>query len=206
MKKKSVCILDYGSGNVRSVYNVVKHLGHNVVVSNNEETIKNCSHLILPGVGSFSSAMKKIKNNIPFDCLENEVVQKGKPFLGICVGMQVLADKGYEFEECKGFGWIPGCVSKLNVAELPLPHVGWNDIVIKRSSQIFDNLKEYRDFYYVHSYSFDVANDEYILASSEYGSQFNSVICKDNIYGFQFHPEKSQRAGQLLLNNFINIA
>ncbi len=205
LNKKLICILDYGSGNVRSVYNVLEHLGHNAIISNSKEVIRNCSHFILPGVGSFTSAMKNIDSNIPFDQLENEVVNKGKPFLGICVGMQVLANHGYEFNKCEGFGWIPGIVNRLNVTDLPLPHVGWNDITIKKESQIFDNLKEYRDFYFVHSYAFDVENNEHVLASSNYGKEFNSIICKDNIYGFQFHPEKSQRAGQLMLNNFIKI-
>jgi len=205
MKGKFICILDYGSGNVRSVYNMIKYLGYDAVVSNSVDKIKNCSHLILPGVGSFGASISKIESSIPFDCLETEVIKKGKPFLGICVGMQVLANKGFEFEEHKGFGWIPGVVNKLRVKEEPLPHIGWNDIVINIDSPIFRNLKEYRDFYYVHSYAFEVKNKSHILARTKYESTFNSVICKDNIFGFQFHPEKSQRAGQLLLNNFINI-
>jgi len=203
MTNKSICILNYGSGNVRSVYNVMRHLGHNVLISNEEQKIKNSSHLLLPGVGSFSSTMKKIRENLPFDCLENEVISKGKPFLGICVGMQVLAKKGYEFEQCEGFGWISGSVRKLSTENLSLPHVGWNNILIENPHSIFNKLKEYRDFYYVHSYCFDAHDEGNVLAYTDYGEKFSAVVCKDNIYGFQFHPEKSQRAGQLLLNNFV---
>ena len=203
MTNPSICILDYGSGNVRSVYNILKHLGHNVEVSSDKQKIKDSSHLILPGVGSFSSSMKKIREKLPIQCIENEVISGGKPFLGICVGMQVLAETGYEFEECEGLGWIAGSVRKLNSKKLMLPHVGWNDILIKQNHLIFNKLKEYRDFYYVHSYCLDVHHEENILAYTDYGEKFSAVICKENIYGFQFHPEKSQRAGQLLLNNFV---
>ena len=203
MSSPSICILDYGSGNVRSVYNVLKHLGHNVKVSSNKQKIKDSSHLILPGVGSFSSAMKKIRQNLPIDCIESEVIAGGKPFLGICVGMQVLAQTGYEFDECDGLGWISGSVRKLKSNNLSLPHVGWNDIEVEESHIIFNKLKEYRDFYYVHSYCFDTNDKANILAYTDYGERFAAVICKENIFGFQFHPEKSQRAGQLLLNNFV---
>ena len=204
MTNRRVCILDYGSGNVRSVYNVLKYLGHRVEVSNSEKSIRDCTHIILPGVGSFASAMKKIRKNLPVEFIEQQVFRKKKPFLGICVGMQVLAEVGHEFEECKGLGWISGSVKKLNCGDLRLPHVGWNDILIEQGHPIFDNLKDYRDFYYVHSYRFDANTDENVLAYTAYGENFNAVICRDNIFGFQFHPEKSQRAGQLLLNNFVN--
>ena len=204
MTNRTVCILDYGSGNVRSVYNVLKHLGHRVEVSNSEKSIRDCTHIILPGVGSFVSDMKKIRKNLPVDCIEDEVIKKKKPFLGICVGMQVLAEVGHEFEECKGLGWIAGSVRKLSSHHLRLPHVGWNDILIEQRHPIFNNLKDYRDFYYVHSYGFNVNNKENVLAYTDYGENFSAVVCQENIFGFQFHPEKSQRAGQLLLNNFVN--
>jgi glutamine amidotransferase len=206
MSNKLICILDYGSGNVRSVQNVIKHLGYNCVVSNSKDNILNCSHLILPGVGSFSASMRKIENTIPFDCLENQVLKNGKPFLGICVGMQVLGDVGYEFEERNGFGWIPGSVEKLMVAEATLPHIGWNDIVLKKDVPLFRNLKEFRDFYFVHSYHLTVKDHDHVLAYTEYEKPFSSIVSKDNIFGFQFHPEKSQKAGQLLLNNFIQFS
>ena len=203
MNKPKVCVLDYGSGNVRSVYNILKYLGHDVAVSNEKSAIKNCSHLILPGVGSFGSAMEKITAKIPIDCLENSVLNGGKPFLGICVGMQILADEGNEFSKVDGLGWIGGSVNKLSCGDLALPHVGWNEITINQNMSIFDKLKEHKDFYFVHSYAFDTDHCDHILAYTDYGSKFVSVVNKENIYGFQFHPEKSQRAGQLMLNNFI---
>jgi len=203
LSKPKICVLDYGSGNVKSVYNILKHLSYDVVVSNEKSAIKNCSHLILPGVGSFGSAMEKIVTRLPIDCLENAVINNGKPFLGICVGMQVLADEGNEFNKFQGLGWIGGSVNKLSCGSLPLPHVGWNEIIISQHKPIFEKLKDHKDFYFVHSYVFDVDQSEHILACTDYGKKFVSVVNKDNIYGFQFHPEKSQRAGMLMLNNFI---
>ena len=203
MNNKSVCLLDYGSGNVKSVYNILDFLGYNVKISNSSEDIKNSTHIILPGVGAFGASMKKIMNTIPFDVLENEVLQKGKPFLGICVGMQVLADKGLEFGEHKGFGWIPGIVNKIETKELPSLHIGWNDIIIKKNTPLLKGLNDNKDFYFVHSYVFDVENKDYIVAQTEYGNTFTSVISKDNIFGIQFHPEKSQKAGQLIFKNFM---
>lgn len=198
-----VCILDYGSGNVRSVFNVIKHLGYNVEISNSVSAIKNSSHLILPGVGSYVSAMNKITKNIPLDSLENSVLINGKPFLGICVGMQVLSDFGNEFEKRNGLGWISGSVDTLNSKNFPLPHVGWNNLDLKVDTSLTNGLKNNTDFYFVHSYCFKASNSKNIIATTYYGSDFASIINRDNIYGFQFHPEKSQRAGQLILKNFI---
>lgn len=147
--------------------------------------------------------MKKILDKIPFDALENEVLKKGKPFLGICVGMQVLSDKGLEFGEHKGFGWIPGVVDKIDTKGFPTPHIGWNDIIIKKEIPLLRGFKENKDFYFVHSYVFDVKNQDFIIAETEYGSLFTSIVSKDNILGIQFHPEKSQKLGQLILKNFI---
>ena len=199
-----VCILDYGSGNVRSVFNVIKHLGYDVEISNSVSAIKNASHLILPGVGSYISAMNRIIKNIPLDCLENAVLIDGKPFLGICVGMQVLSDCGNEFEKKDGLGWISGSVDILKSENLPLPHVGWNNLDLKFKKPVTYGLKDNTDFYFLHSFCFKASNTDNVIATTSYGSNFASIINKDNIFGFQFHPEKSQRAGQLILKNFIN--
>ena len=203
MNNKSVCLLDYGSGNVKSVYNILDFLGYNVKISNSSEDIINSTHIILPGVGAFGASMKKIMDRIPFDVLENEVLDKGKPFLGICVGMQVLADKGLEFGEHKGFGWIPGTVDKIDTKGLPTLHIGWNDIDVKKDSPLLKGLNDNKDFYFVHSYVFDVKDKDCIVAQTEYGSNFTSILSKDNILGIQFHPEKSQKAGQLIFKNFM---
>ena len=200
-----VCILDYGSGNVRSVYNLVSFLNYDVVVSNKTVEIESATHLILPGVGSFGAAMKKIKTQIPIDNLQVEVIQKKRPFLGICVGMQVLVDIGYEHGEHDGLGWIPGTVKKLEVEHAPLPHIGWNDVILKKDSNLFDGLDDINDFYFVHSYSVNT-NKTYMLTETYYESNFCSSVQKENIYGVQFHPEKSQKAGQKLIKNFLNIS
>lgn len=204
MEDKSVCILNYGSGNVQSVFNMLSYLGYNTIISNDPEIIRTSSHIILPGVGAFGASMDKIKSMIPIDILEEEVLVNKKPFLGICVGMQVLANKGFEFGEHEGLGWIRGEVRKIDSKDLPLPHIGWNNIDIVQDSPLFTNLKEYRDFYFVHSYIFEVEDEEHVVAQTDYGSTFNCLIKKDNIYGIQFHPEKSQKAGQLILKNFMD--
>jgi glutamine amidotransferase len=203
MKNAKVCILDYGSGNVASVYNLIYRLGYDINVSNKSVDIKKSSHLILPGVGAFGSSIEKIKNNISLDLLNEEVQVKKKPFLGICVGMQLLAEKGLEFGEHNGLGWIEGTVEKLSAKVLP--HVGWNNIEMKKNSPIFDNVKNRSDFYFVNSYAFKVKNNNFITAETTYENKFCSAVQKENIFGVQFHPEKSQKAGQLIIDNFLKV-
>jgi glutamine amidotransferase len=198
-----VCILDYGSGNVSSVKNLIDHLKFKCVISNKLEVLKKSTHIILPGVGAFGAAMKKIKQKIPFKTLENEVLNKNKPFLGICVGMQLLADKSQEFGNHKGFGWIKGDVKKIKTKKLP--HIGWNDIVIKKNSSITNNLEIYKDFYFVNSFYFDPKENDYVVAITKYGHNFCSIVQKKNIIGVQFHPEKSQQAGQVIIKNFLKM-
>ncbi|MBU1131476.1 imidazole glycerol phosphate synthase subunit HisH [Patescibacteria group bacterium] len=204
MNNLRVCILDYGSGNVQSVYNIFKILLlEKVVVSNKTADIESASHIVLPGVGAFGAAMEKIKKKIPLDVLSQAVLKDKKPFLGICVGMQVLADKGYEFGEHQGLGWIAGEVIKMESGELPLPHIGWNNINIIKESPLLEKFDDNQDFYFVHSYAFKEKDASNVIATTEYGEKFCSIISKDNIFGVQFHPEKSQKAGRILLENFI---
>mgnify|MGYP001281519794 CR=1 FL=1 len=198
-----VCILDYGSGNVASVKNLLDHLKFKNVISNKIEIIKKSTHIILPGVGAFGAVMKKIKKNIPLKILENEVLIKNKPFLGVCVGMQLLADKSEEFGNHKGFGWIKGSIKKIRSNKLP--HIGWNDIIVKKNSQILNNLEDYKDFYFVNSFYFDSKEKENVVAETKYGHNFCSIIQKKNIIGVQFHPEKSQKAGQVIIKNFLKM-
>lgn len=202
---QKVCILNYGSGNVKSVYNMLLSLSKDVVISNKADDICNASHIILPGVGAFGASMDKIKNKIPLKILEDNILNKKKPFLGICVGMQVLSQKGYEFGEHAGLAWIAGRVERLDSHELPLPHIGWNNIEIVNSSALLQDLKDNQDFYFVHSFVFKALNPENIIAQTEYGEKFISIINQDNIYGVQFHPEKSQKAGKLLMSNFLKL-
>lgn len=198
-----VCILDYGSGNVASVYNLLHSIVENVVVSNSIEDIKRASHLILPGVGAFASTMQKIKQQLPLPELTHRVLIEKTPILGICVGMQVFATKGLEFGEHLGLNWIKGQVRAFKDCDLPLPHIGWNDISSNTSHPILSGLEKHRDFYFVHKYIFCPEQPDIVIAQTDYGEKFTSIIQKDNIIGVQFHPEKSQQAGQKLLLNFI---
>lgn len=201
----TVCILDFSSGNVGSVRNIFRTFTDRVLISNEPRDIEEATHLVLPGVGAFGAAMEKIRRYIPLQVLEEVVLQKKKPFLGICVGMQVLADKGLEFGEHAGLGWIRGVVKKLECGEQPLPHVGWNDITITKSTPLLNGLDAIRDFYFVHSYAFSVQVRSQVCAVAEYGEIFDCVLNKGNIFGVQFHPEKSQKAGQRLVKNFLEI-
>ncbi len=200
---KKVCIIDYGSGNVASVFNVIKFLGYDCKITNDLDYIKNSSHIILPGVGSYSAAMKKIKKKISIIDLEHEVLKKKKPFLGICVGMQILSSYGYEFEKFKGLDWIPGKVCKIDSHKLP--HIGWNNIQIKKKSVLLNNLDADYNFYFVNSFQFIPDDKEDIISITNYQQDFCSIIQRENIFGVQFHPEKSQKAGQLLIKNFLDL-
>ena len=203
--KNKICILNYESGNVGSVSNMLQHMGYESKISNDEKEIKNSTHIILPGVGSFGNAMKKVKSLIPLKVLENQVFKEKKPFLGICVGMQILADKGFEHGEHSGLGWIKGSVTKIKTKKLPLPNIGWNDIIIKKKSIITEGLDKVSDFYFVHSYVFNPVDKNNIIAEVIYDKKFCSIVGFKNIFGVQFHPEKSQKTGMILLNNFLNI-
>ena len=149
MAEKNVCILDYGSGNVGSVFNLLNHLKINVVVSNQKKAIQDSTHLILPGVGSFGAAMEKMSQNLPMDIIEYEVICNKKPFLGICVGMQVLANYGLEFGKNAGLGWIDGTVELIKSGDNPLPHIGWNNVDSTQESKLMKGLEEVNDFYFV---------------------------------------------------------
>lgn len=201
----SICVLDYGSGNVRSVANLLGMLG-DTQVSNDPEVIASASHLVLPGVGAYGAAMARIAQQLPMEAVKRAVFEQGKPFLGICVGMQVLGDEGWEFGVNPGLGWIPGRVERLHTRDLPLPHVGWNDIRGERPHPLLNGLQDLPDFYFVHSYAFQTVDPSHVLATAEYGSRFAAVVGCDNILGVQFHPEKSQRAGAQLLKNFLELA
>lgn len=203
--KKQVLILDYGSGNVKSVFNICKYVEEDTLISNNIEDIKKCSHIILPGVGSYKAAMNKIKKNLPLEEIMNQIINKKKPILGICVGMQVFANVGYEFEKCNGLGLIDGSVKKLETNKYPLPNIGWNNIKVERDNILFKRLEQDNSFYFVHSFAFIPKNDDKIIATSFYEKKFVCAIQKENIFGVQFHPEKSQKSGIQLLKNFINI-
>ncbi len=199
-----ICILDYGSGNVTSVKNSFDRLGLESFVSNKVVDIARASHLVLPGVGAFKASMEKIENKLPIDVLTAQVLS-GKPLLGICVGMQVFAENGFEFEIHPGLNFVPGSEVIELPTNVPKPHVGWNSIQVQNSHPILNEIDDDADFYFVHSYFVSKTKDSNIVAVCDYGIKFPAIVAKDNLIGVQFHPEKSQNNGDQLLKNFIEM-
>jgi len=198
----TIAILNFGSGNLNSVYNMIDYLGFDCKITNDESIINTSTHIILPGVGSYEGLMSKIKKN-DIDLLHEQIHVKKKPFLGICIGMQILSTTGNEFGKHKGLNWVGGNVSKIESDKLP--HIGWNNIIIKRNSIPTKNLDDESSFYFANSHHFRPKNSNHVVAETFYELSFCSIIEKENIFGVQFHPEISQKAGELLLNNFLNI-
>ncbi|HBI21999.1 MAG TPA: imidazole glycerol phosphate synthase subunit HisH [Legionella sp.] len=198
---KKIGILDYGMGNIHSVYNALVHLGLDAEIVNQPDAIQSCSHLIIPGVGSYANAMSKLLSQ-GLDVAIIEHVQRGKPLLGICLGMQILSETGEEGETVNGLGLIKGHVKLLDVSPLPVPHVGWNSLTFNADHPLFHQVKQHVDFYFVHSYFFDAADEKNVLAYTDYGLSFPAIVVNKNVIGIQFHPEKSQDNGLLLMENF----
>jgi len=202
----TVAIIDYGRGNVRSVANALEYCGADAVVTADPAAIDDASHILLPGVGAFGDAMAALTARGLPDVLRRQVFEKGKPFLGICLGMQVLADRGLEHGEHAGLGWIAGEVARLSPGPdaLKIPHMGWNDVCLTRAHPVFAGLRDTQlTFYFVHSYHFRTASPDDVLATCDYGQPFTTAVAKDNIIATQFHPEKSQDSGIELLQNFV---
>ncbi len=204
----SVAIINYGMGNLASVKRAVEEQGFQPFITDSPFLLSGASHLILPGVGSFDKAMENL-NKLGFVAeIKKQALENKKPFLGICLGMQLLADVGYEGKETKGLGLIKGEIKKLSgcLANEPLPHVGWNKLDLVKFNPLFHGIETGKDFYFVHSYHFIPKDEAVVLAKTPYclkGEGFVSVIGKGNILGVQFHPEKSQKLGLQLLNNFL---
>lgn len=200
---QNICILDYGSGNVRSVFNSINKLGIPVIVSNDEKSIDRASHLILPGVGSYGKAMKKIRETLPLEIVNKQVI-KGKPILGICVGMQVFSMKGFEYGEWDGLNYFKDSRVEELKTNLPKPHIGWNSIYLQQAHPILNEIPNGADFYFVHSFAFSKISVKEVIATCEYGRDFPAIVGSNNIVGVQFHPEKSQIYGARILDNFCN--
>ena len=208
--KKIITIIDYGSGNIlsakQSFARVIKaeNIDADVFISGNPELIKNSTHIVLPGQGAFETCISGLKG-IPgmIDELNNFVVVKKKPFFGICVGMQLLANNSLENGDHKGLGWINGTIEKLPSKNLKMPHMGWNSIRVLNKN--FKIIPKETDYYFVHSYYFNCKNKENILAETNYGINFPSIVNKENIYGLQFHPEKSSIQGLDIIKSFIKL-
>ncbi len=207
----NVTIVDYKSGNISSVINSLKEVAKNKViieVTSDLNKIKLSDKVVLPGQGSFKSCVDALnKINGLKDTLNEFAVNNKKPLLGICVGLQMFADKGYEEIETEGFGWISGKVSKIDNqnGEFKLPHIGWNQINIVKESKIFKGIENKSHMYFVHSYEFIPDDENVISATTDYSSNIVCSVEKENIFGTQFHPEKSDKIGLKVLENFVNL-
>lgn len=202
-----VAIVDYGMGNLDSVARAVEECGASPMVTAAEADIAQAPAVILPGVGAFAKGMESIRERNLDTILDTHVRRRGIPLLGLCLGMHLLVTDGDEGGATKGLGWIGGEVRRLPSDDgLPVPHVGWNEVVHDGSSPLLAGIENRRDFYFVHSYHVVCSDPARIAATTPYGSSFASVIAVENVYGVQFHPEKSQRAGFQLLRNFLSLA
>ena len=207
----NVTIVDYNSGNISSVINSFKEVAKdkvNIEVTSDLSTIKTSDKVVLPGQGSFKSCIDGLNSiNGLIETLNEFALESKKPLLGICVGLQMFADIGYEETETKGLGWISGKVSKIDnqSGKFKLPHIGWNEINIMKDSKIFKGIENNSHMYFVHSYEFVPENKSVISATTDYSSNVVCAVEKENIFGTQFHPEKSDKIGLKIIDNFINL-
>jgi glutamine amidotransferase len=207
----NVTIVDYNSGNISSVINSFKEVAKEkikIVVSSNLNKIKSSDKIVLPGQGSFKSCVDALNSIDGLVDTLNEITRiNKKPLLGICVGFQMFADVGYEEIETQGLGWISGKVSKIDNQnrKFKLPHIGWNELNIVKASQIFKDIKNKSHMYFVHSYEFIPKDKNVISATTDYSSSIVCSVEKENIFGTQFHPEKSDKEGLKIIDNFLNL-
>ena len=207
----NVTIVDYKSGNISSVINSFKEVAKDKVkieVTSDLNKIKSSDKVVLPGQGSFKSCIDALNTiNGLVETLNDFALNNKKPLLGICVGLQMFADVGYEETETKGLSWISGKVSKINNqnGKYKLPHIGWNEVNIVKDSKIFKNVENNSHMYFVHSYEFIPVDKNAILATTDYSSNHVCAVEKENIFGTQFHPEKSDKIGLKIIDNFINL-
>jgi imidazole glycerol-phosphate synthase subunit HisH len=198
-----LCIIDYGLGNVGSILNMCKHSRIPVVLSSKKEEICSATHLLIPGVGSFDTGMQNLKNNDLQQILSEEVIEKGKPVLGVCLGAQLMLDSSSE-GITPGLGWVGGsCIEFEKTPGIKVPHMGWNSLNDIKDRTLFEEMPyDPPRFYFVHSYHFCLKDRDNISATTTYGREFTSAFRKNNIFGVQFHPEKSHMFGMQVLLNF----
>lgn len=203
----TTAIIDYGAGNIQSVANALRFVAgdEKIIITNNSADLIKADRLLLPGVGAFGDCMSGLSSSGILPEIKKQVLTEKKPFLGICVGMQVLASVGFENGEYQGLNFISGRVEKIKAQNgLKVPHMGWNEIILQgKKHQLLQGIDSGEHFYFANSYHFICENDDEVLAQVEYGSKLNVAIAKDNIFGAQFHPEKSGEAGLKLLKNFL---
>jgi len=200
-----IVIVDYSCGNIDSVNSAITYHGFKGVVTRDPTTINSADKIILPGQGSFKIGVNNLKKYNLFDLIISKALNDNTPILGICLGMQVLATTGFENGKENGLNLIPGNIEKMKETKLKLPHIGWNEIKINKENSILKNIKNQTDFYFVHSYRFVCEDNDDILTTTKYEDTFVSSVCKRNIFGVQFHPEKSLTAELQLIKNFIDI-
>lgn len=204
-----IAIVDYGMGNLRSVSNAFEAIGQEVRITHDPCPLKDASAIVLPGVGAFGDGMRNLHTNHMVDALHEEVIVKKKPYLGICLGLQFLAEKSFEHGCHEGLGWINGVVKKISPdsKRFKVPIMGWNDVQIANGNSLFADLEDRPVFYFVHSYCLEVkeASSDIITSTCWHGTTITASVQVENIYAVQFHPEKSQKAGLRLLENFVKI-
>jgi glutamine amidotransferase len=202
-----VAIVNYGMGNLDSVYRAVEECGGNPIITNSDKDFQKANFIILPGVGSFATGISKIRESGLDEILTEQVIEKQIPFLGICLGMQLMATKGYEGVETPGLNWVQGEVVRLKPSnpDERIPHVGWNEVIFTQSAFLNEGVPSGKDFYFVHSFHLMCHNEEDVIASTPFCGKFVSAVRRDNIFGVQFHPEKSQKPGFQVIRNFLSV-
>lgn len=209
MNSDIIYIVDYGAGNLHSIGKAVELAAGNktVIIGNDAKEIARASHVILPGVGAFGDCVAGLQaQKGVMEALHNHAIEKQKPFLGICVGMQMLADQGLEHGTHQGLGWIPGVVRPIPAAKgYPIPHMGWNNLEIIQEHPLLQGIQPGDHAYFVHSFYFDCKAEESVLSKVDYSVQIPAIVTKGSIFATQFHPEKSQKTGIILLRNFLKL-
>ena len=201
-----VAIIDYDAGNIKSVEKAIQFLGEEAVITRNPDEILSASHVILPGVGAFGDAMKKLQNYGLVPVIQ-EVVKREIPFLGICLGLQLLFERSEETPGVDGLGILKGEVKRIpDRDDLKIPHIGWNSLKFPNSGRLYKGIAEDSYVYFVHSYYLEAKDREIVMAATEYGTQIHASVEKGNVFACQFHPEKSSSVGLKILENFINIS
>lgn len=202
-----IAVINYSMGNINSIYKKIKMFDHEPFLTSNYKDLFLCDKIILPGVGHFGEAMTQLKKLDIISALNEVVIERKKPVLGICLGMQLMADYSEEGNE-QGLGWIPGNVLKMKAKDssiYKIPHIGWNQLAIQKESKLMGEINEEDEFYFVHGYHYNCNDKKDVLAYTDYEQKIVSAIEKNNIFGVQFHPEKSHQTGMQLLKNFLQL-
>jgi glutamine amidotransferase len=200
----TIAVVDYGMGNRRSVQKALEHIGAAAPITRDHEAIRAADGIVVPGVGAFGMAMRNLQEFGLAELLRERALQRA-PVLGICLGMQLLFEESEELGHTAGLGLLPGDVTRLRTAGLRIPHIGWNEVSLDRPSPVTTGLGESRAFYHVHSFAARPGDAADVVGTTEYGERFATIVARDNVFGVQFHPEKSSAGGLSLLGNFVNV-